>query len=134
MGFQVADASDPPLQRIAFEAALWTAALYAEHPRHNTDSKENIGATWLRIYRHRKRGDGDDKDSYQMRFHRLISCDREELPDQLLAIVRLAASKGFAVNYDLLYNDLRYWGERTKLRWAKQFHAVKQSDGDEEGQ
>lgn len=115
------------------ENAVLVAALFAEHPCH-TEARENFGATWRDVYhKNRKPAARDEKDSYQMRFRRLISADRDELDDQLLAIVRLAAKEGIAVNYDLLYNDLRFWDDRTKLRWAKQFHAVLTDDESEEG-
>ena len=114
--------------------AVLVAALFAEHPCH-TPRKENIGATWRQVYHARKPHGGDDKDAYQMRFRRLISCDWDQLPDQLQAVIRLAAStKGIEVNYDLLYDDLRAWNEWTKLRWAKQFHAVQAEDDSEDGQ
>ena len=96
------------------EDAVLVAALYAEHPRH-TDAKENLGNTWRQVY--------------------LISCDRNELPDQLVAVVRLADDgEGVAINYNLLYQDLRFWGDAAKLRWAKQFYAVKDDEGGQEGQ
>ena len=119
---------------IVDEDAVLVAALYAEHPRH-TDAKENLGNTWRQVYHKRKPGGGDQKDSYQTRFRRLISCDRNELPDQLVAVVRLADDgEGVAINYNLLYQDLRFWGDAAKLRWAKQFYAVKDDEGGQEGQ
>jgi CRISPR type I-E-associated protein CasB/Cse2 len=111
------------------EEAVLVAALYAEHPLH-TEKKENLGSTWRQVYHKRKPGGGDDRDSYQTHFRRLISSDRDELADQLLGVVRLAASIPIPVNYNLLYDDLRYWGERAKLRWAKQFYALQTDAGD----
>ncbi len=117
----------PVLARLGFavddEAAVWVAALYAEHPKHS-GRERSLGATWRQVYRKRKPGRGDEMDSYQMRFRRLISCDRRELPEHLLAVIRLAANEGIPVNYDWLYEDLTRWSEQVKLTWAADFHQV----------
>lgn len=124
----------PVLARLGFavddEEAVWVAALYAEHPMH-TSEKRSLGATWLRVSRQRKPGGGDETDSYHMRFRRLISCDRKELPEHLLAVIRLAASARppVPVNYDELYFDIKNW-ERVKLKWAKDFHEVQLEEAD----
>jgi CRISPR type I-E-associated protein CasB/Cse2 len=108
--------------------AVLVAALYGEHPCH-TDANENLGGAWRQVYHNRKPRGRDDKDSYQTRFRRLISSDRDELADQLLGVVRLAAGSEIKLNYNILYHDLQLWSERTKLCWAKQFYAVQTDAG-----
>lgn len=87
------------------------AGLFAHHPE-ETDSG-NLGTTCRRL--------AGENASFDARFRRLLGCDREEVCERLRPIVLAARSKGFPVNYRQLFEDLWYWGDRVKTRWAKEY-------------
>lgn len=54
-------------------------------------------------------------------FQHLLASTREELGNRLLRLVLRAKAEGIPVNYEELENDMRYWGEKVRLRWAARF-------------
>lgn len=87
------------------------AGLFASHP--DETSSGNIGTTCQRLSR--------ENNSFDGRFRRLLSCDREEIGERLRPVVLAAKAKGVAVNYEVLFADLCYWGDRVKARWAREY-------------
>jgi CRISPR type I-E-associated protein CasB/Cse2 len=62
-----------------------------------------------------------DNNSFEGRFKRLLTCDRDEIAVRVAPIVRAAQAKGMAVNYTQLLSDLLWWGDIVKVEWAKAF-------------
>jgi len=87
------------------------AGLYAYHPD-ETDAG-NFGDTCRRL--------SGEHNSFDGRFRRLLSCDREELCARLAPVVFAAKAKGIPVNYHRLFCDLCYWSDNVKVEWARAF-------------
>ena len=87
------------------------AALYAYHPDETING--NLGDTCRQL--------AGTHNSFDGRFRRLLACDRNELCERLRPIVLAAKAKGIPVNYQTLIEDLCWWGERVRIRWAQAF-------------
>ena len=87
------------------------AALYAYHPEESNNG--NLGDTCRQL--------AGTHNSFDGRFRRLLACDRNELCERLRAVVLAAKAKGIPVNYQALVEDLCWWGERVRIRWAQAF-------------
>jgi CRISPR system Cascade subunit CasB len=87
------------------------AGLFAWHPA-ETDAG-NLGTTCRRL--------SAEKSSFDGRFQRLLSCDRDEICERLRPVVLAAKAKGIPVNYEELFADLSYWGDNVKARWARAY-------------
>ncbi|MBZ5514846.1 MAG: type I-E CRISPR-associated protein Cse2/CasB [Acidobacteriia bacterium] len=85
--------------------------LFAYHPD-ETDNG-NLGTTCLRLKKQNESFDG--------RFRRLLSCDRDEICERLRPVVLAARAKGIPINYEELFADLCYWGDNVKARWAQEY-------------
>ena len=60
--------------------------------------------------------------AFDSRFRRLLSCDhRDEICERLRPVVFAAKAKGVPVNYEELFVDLWYWGDKVKTRWAREY-------------
>ena len=94
------------------------AGLFAHHP--NETTMGNLGTTCRRLK--------EQHESFDARFRRLLGCDREEICIMVRPAVLAARSKGIPVNYEALYADLCYWGERVKARWAKEYWGVPETE------
>ena len=69
------------------------AGMFAYHPD-STDSG-NIGTTCHQL--------AGENTSFDGRFRRLLSCDRDELGDRLRPVILAAKAKGIPVNYEALF-------------------------------
>jgi CRISPR system Cascade subunit CasB len=87
------------------------AGLFAHHPDETT--KGNLGDTCRQLAGVNTRFEG--------RFRRLLACDRNELCQRIRPIVLTAKAKGIPVNYQTLIEDLFWWGDRVRVRWAQAF-------------
>ena len=87
------------------------AGLFAYHP--DETSRGNIGTTCHRL--------AGENTSFDGRFRRLLSCERDELCERLRPVVLAARAKGIPVNYEELFADLFYWGDQVKARWAREY-------------
>jgi CRISPR system Cascade subunit CasB len=87
------------------------AGLFAYHP--NESHSGNLGTTCRRL--------AGENNSFDARFRRLLSCDRDELGDRLRPIILAARAKGIPINYEELFADLIYWGDHVKARWAREY-------------
>jgi CRISPR type I-E-associated protein CasB/Cse2 len=105
------------------------AALYAMHPEES--NTPNFGATCRQIAL-QESGDVKLPESHERRFRRLIAADSaEQLGELLRAWIRLASSKGVAVNYEQLFTDLRNWdwrGDDIRVRWAAEFWPARKAE------
>jgi CRISPR system Cascade subunit CasB len=87
------------------------AGLFASHSDETRIG--NIGTTCQRL--------AAASSSFDGRFRRLLSCDREEIGERLRPVILAAKAKGISVNYEELFSDLSYWGDRVKARWAREY-------------
>lgn len=94
------------------------AGLFAYHPAETTHG--NLGTTCHRL--------ATESNSFEMRFHRLLACDRTEITARLRPVVLAARARGVEINYKQLFIDLSYWGDRVKSEWAREFWNVPESD------
>jgi CRISPR type I-E-associated protein CasB/Cse2 len=105
------------------------AALYATHPEEGKAA--NFGATCRQIALHES-GDGKLPESHERRFRRLIAADSSgQLGELLRAWIRLASSKGVAVNYTQLFTDLWNWDRRAddiRVHWAAEFWPARKTE------
>jgi CRISPR system Cascade subunit CasB len=87
------------------------AGLFAYHPEEVNAG--NLGATCRRL--------AAQNNSFDARFRRLLCCDRDELCERLRPVILAAKAKGIPVNYEELFTDLHYWGDKVKARWAREY-------------
>lgn len=87
------------------------AGLFAYHPEETNTG--NLGTTCRHL--------AGENNSFEGRFKRLLSCDRDEVCERLRPIVLAAKAKGIPVNYQELFTDLWYWGDNVKARWAREY-------------
>jgi CRISPR type I-E-associated protein CasB/Cse2 len=96
------------------------AALYATHPEEATC--RNFGETCRRIAMAHS---GAIEESTEGRFRRLLASEStDDVTSQIRSWIRLAASKGVAVNYESLFADLwnwRFYAEDIRVQWARAF-------------
>lgn len=110
-------------------AAIVAAAFGIQPDRGNEELAENIGNVMRRIANGENGNDG--LSSYALRFQRLLACDTvEELAQQLHGVFKAAKSRGVPINHRVLWEDLHYWGDRVKRRWASHYQPeAKEKDG-----
>ncbi len=87
------------------------AGLFAHHPRETTAG--NLGTTCRQL--------SGEHNTFEGRFRRLLSCDRDNICEHIRPVVFAAAAKGMHVNYEQLFTDLWYWSDAVKARWATEF-------------
>jgi len=108
---------------------LTVAAGFATHE--GTADRGNMGTTLRAI----ALGDSTRKPeealkSFDGRFRRLLTChSAEELCAHLPGVIRAAKQKSVHINFRQLHEDLTYWGERAKVRWAAQYWGTREEKG-----
>jgi CRISPR type I-E-associated protein CasB/Cse2 len=101
------------------------AALWASDPESGATSG-NLGSSLASM--------SGEHNSFESRFKRLLACDKDEIADRVVPIVRAAQAKGIRVNYTQLLADLLWWNEQVKVAWANAFWgATAAQDGQEGG-
>jgi CRISPR system Cascade subunit CasB len=93
------------------------AGLFAYHPEEAPTG--NLGSTCLRLKAQNESFDG--------RFRRLLSCGWDEICERVRPIILAARPRGIPVNYEELFADLCYWGERVKELWAREYWGATQA-------
>lgn len=105
------------------------AGLFAFHSSH-TD-KGNLGDTCRNLMsddelsdylKERKAG------PMTRRFQHLLSASRQEVCERAARLVMYAKTKEIDVNYNQLEEDLSYWSDPVKVRWAKSFWRVEKEE------
>src|SRR5919109_371228 len=86
------------------------AGLFAYHP--DEAQAGNFGTTCRHL--------AGENNSFDGRFRRLLSCDRDEIVERLRPVVLAAKAKGVPVNYEQLFVDLCWW-DSAKARWAREY-------------
>jgi CRISPR type I-E-associated protein CasB/Cse2 len=89
------------------------AGLFAHHPDGDDSQAGNLGATCRRL--------AGENNTFDGRFRRLLTCDREEVCERIVPVVFAAKAKGVRVNYERLFADLTYWTDRTREEWAREY-------------
>jgi CRISPR system Cascade subunit CasB len=87
------------------------AGMFAYHPAETHTG--NLGTTCRHLWA--------GKSGVDIRFRRLLSCDRDEIYQRLYPVVLAAKADGILINYEDLFVDLFYWGETVKARWAREY-------------
>jgi CRISPR system Cascade subunit CasB len=87
------------------------AGLFAHHPEERHTG--NLGTTCRQL--------AGENSSFDARFRRSLSCDRDEICERLRPVILAAKPKGIQINYEELYADLCYWGDNVKARWAREY-------------
>ncbi len=95
------------------------AGLFAYHP--DETHTGNLGTTCRRL--------AGENNSFDGRFRRLLSCDRDEICERLRPVILAAKAKGIPVDYEELFADLCYWGDNVKARWARQYWGAPEEEG-----
>ena len=100
------------------------AALWAADPA-NAASDRNLGATLHAL--------AAEHNSFEARFKRVLTADREEAPRLVAPLVRAALAKEVPVHYARLLSDLICWGDDVKVEWAKAFWGAGELEGADSG-
>jgi CRISPR system Cascade subunit CasB len=90
------------------------AGLFAYHPM--VADNGNIGTTCRLL--------AANTTTFDNRFRRLLSCDRDEICERLRPVILAAKAKGIPVNYKKLFVDLHYWSDPVKASWAQEYWGV----------
>jgi len=94
------------------------AGLFALHPLESAQG--NLGTACRKL----DEGSG----SFDARFRRLLACDsKDEICERLRAVITMAARNGVGINYIQLFQDIRYWSDQQKTKWASEYWAVETS-------
>jgi CRISPR type I-E-associated protein CasB/Cse2 len=100
-------------------------ALYALHPAHTEDREDaSMGAVCAKL--------SNKHNTFDLRFRRLLACDRRELPLHLRRVVMAAAALEISIDYTELYRDLQFWSDRVRLRWATDYYRRYQAKEEQE--
>ena len=89
------------------------AALWAHAKGESDDEAGNLGSTLRKLC--------DDLSTFEGRFKRILSCERDDIAKHVAPIVRAAITKGVGVDFARLLSDLLWWGEDVEVEWAKAF-------------
>jgi CRISPR system Cascade subunit CasB len=109
----------PDAARRAEDDAVLLAGLFALHPEGGTTSlaealrKVSLG-----------KGSESESDSIEKRFMALLASDRQDLAIHLRHAVSLVAASGIGLDWDDLYQAIRYWDHQDdfiRRRWARGF-------------
>ncbi len=105
--------------RRAEDDAVLLAGLFALYPEAGPASlAEALRSIW------RPSGRGSENDSIEGRFMALLAAARSDLPIHLRHAVSLTAPSGGGIDWDDLYQAIRYWDHENdfvRRRWARAF-------------
>lgn len=91
------------------------AGLFARGPSHIVNADEgNIGVVCAKL--------AQKHSTFDLRFRRLLACDRRELPVDLRRIVMAAAANDVDIDYTELYFDMKLWSDSVRRRWATNYY------------
>lgn len=110
---------------IGERAVETVSGLFALYPQAYREQPFSFGVSCKRLAACRRKGDSQADDAHSpldLRFRRLLACvDRDALCRMLPDFVRGMKTEGIAVDYDLLYRDIYYWGDRVREHWAADY-------------
>lgn len=99
------------------------AGLYALHP--NTTNQGNVGDACRCLCGPDEKPWDEKPGPIAKRLQHLLAAERDEICDRVVRVVLRAKSQEIPINYEQLENDLLYWGDKVKNRWAMSFWAPK---------
>lgn len=106
-------------ERLPF--ATVSAALARAQPV--SDGHWGIGRAIAECYADEGQHNGNEQDAAKAKLRRLLACvTSTEACRVLRSILRLIESRGVALNYGELLDDLLFFNERTRVRWAQDFY------------
>ena len=101
------------------------AGLFATHPKEI--SNVDFGSKCRSLMRDdEKIDDAKDVGPVGKRLQCLLSSGREEICDRVVRIVLRMKAQDIPVNYDELFDDLLFWGDKVKAKWAGSFWSAPQ--------
>lgn len=109
-------------------AVFIIAALFAYYP----DAPPNVGNLGASLRQLK-----DESDSIEKRFVALLNAEAEDLPYYLRQIIGLLKAKEIAVNWQLLFEGVQFWGNdnrRVQRDWARSFWGNFYNDNNQEKQ
>lgn len=120
-----------PFGGIGEVAAETVSGLYAMHPMEQDDASYNLGDACRKLAEKRKKGGERDTSPFDRRFRRLLSCDtKEELCLHLVDVVRGLKNAEIPVNFETLYNDIIWWGNKVREKWAIHYWSERKEDNE----
>lgn len=91
------------------------AAFYATHPENVCGKNFGQSIRELALKKDPKNG----IETFERYINRILgSKDSISLCSYLSFLIRMIKSYGIPVDYETLYTDIVYWGDRTKIKWA----------------
>jgi CRISPR system Cascade subunit CasB len=101
-----------------------TVAAGLARAKQSTDTPISIGSVVARCYK-----DGNQDDSAKRKLRRLLACDSSaEACQWVRPLLRLAESRGVHLNFGRLLEDMLYFGQNVKVRWATDFYGKKEGE------
>ncbi|NWH06832.1 type I-E CRISPR-associated protein Cse2/CasB [Desulfobacter latus] len=116
------------------ERIIWQTVAAGFATFEQTADSGNLGAVMRRLALDGVSGSPEDAlRSFDARFRRLLTCDSAvDVCERLPGIIKAAKSKNIIpIDFEVLYKDLFYWGERVKLRWATSYWGGQKDEEDE---
>ena len=105
------------------------AGLYALHPHEKADDDYNFGDACKLLAVDRKTMEISEESPFDRRFRRLLACDtKDELRAHLTDIVHGMKAADIPVNYEGLYRDIEWWGNKVRERWAIHYWSKKKQE------
>ena len=108
---------------IGDRAGETVAGAFGYHPL--TEDQGNFGTACKKLLQ--------EHAGAEQRFARLLDADRDDLCDLVRPLILAMRSAEVGLNYQQLYIDLNFWGESTRVAWAKEFWTSGAEEGAEEG-
>jgi CRISPR system Cascade subunit CasB len=105
------------------------AGMFAHHPQ--TTDVGNLGDTCRSLMSE------DEREEYlkerkigamARRFQHILAASSDEICGRVARLVLFAKAKEKPVNYDQLENDLHYWSDAVRVRWAKSFWQAEEKE------
>lgn len=109
------------------------AGLWAANNRIDADDGSLGDTCRVLAGKHDEKSGKFEHDSYQARFKRLLTCDKEEIVDRVVPVVKAAQAKGVPVNYPQLLSDLLCWSDKVQVEWALAFWGKSSAEPGQEG-
>ncbi|MGR3221420.1 MAG: type I-E CRISPR-associated protein Cse2/CasB [Candidatus Anammoxibacter sp.] len=101
-----------------------TIASAIAHVKPVADGSLGIGKAITACYE-----DGNKSDAAKSKLRRLLACDSiEEACVVLRPLLNLIASRGARLSYGQLLNELLWFGDRIKVKWAVDFYGRRRDD------
>lgn len=106
------------------------AGLFGTHSKETINADFGLACSMLLGSEERKElYDSKKIGSVGRRFQHLLSSEQDEICDRAIRFVLRMKAQDVPVNYDELFDELLYWGDKIKTRWAGSFWSVPPNGG-----